>query len=193
MLIAACGELLSRELDATSVVPQKDTPLGAIAETIRGMARAYADDGAMFFAGGDLVNALAAYYYGTGWLHFGLAYGLLSLPGGKTATCPFAGPTETLPPALAGKLDEKTRRYSRLLDTACASVVAAPEPETTGGIFARRVLAVGTCYARGGQVSLTAGDKEIALARFSYGHAWLDAGARAGLLALTGNREIFTI
>jgi uncharacterized protein len=193
MLIAACGELLSCELNAATVVPRKDTPLGAIAGTVRGMARAYADDGATFFSGGDLVNALAAYYYGSGWLHFGLAYGLLSLPGEKTAACPFFGPTETLPPALFGKLDEKTRRYARLLDIACTSVKPAPEPETTGGIFARRILAVGTCYARAGQASLMAGEMEMALARFSYGHAWLDAGARVGLLALTGNREIFTI
>ena len=193
MLIAACGEFLSRELDAATVVPHKDTPLGAIADTVRGMARAYADDGATFFAGGDLINALAAYYYGSGWLHFGLAYGLLALPEKKTATCPFTGPTETLPPALFGKLDEKTRRYARLLDTACASVIPAPEPETTGGMFARRVIAIGTCYARGGQISLAAGAEEEALARFSYGHGWLDAGVRAGFLTLTGNREIFTI
>ncbi len=193
MLIAVCGELLSRELDAATVVPQTGTPLGAIAGTVKGMAHAYADDGATFFPGGDLVNALAAYYYGSGWLHFGLAYGLLSLPEKKTATCPFTGPAETLPPALFRKLDEKTRRYACLLDTACASVKSAPEPETTGGIFARRVLAVGTCYARGGQASLAAGNMEEALSRFSYGHGWLDAGARAGLLALTGNREIFTI
>jgi hypothetical protein len=193
MLIAACGELLSRELDVTTVLPDEGTPLGAIAGTVREMARAYADDGATFFAGGDPVNTLAAYYYGSGWLHFGIVYGLLALPGKKPATCPFAGPAETLPPAFAGKLDEKTRRYARLLDTACASVVAAPEPETTGSIFARRVLAVGTCYARGGQASLAAEEMEVALARFSYGHAWLDAGVRAGLLALTGNREIFTI
>jgi uncharacterized protein len=193
MLIAACGELLSRELDAITVVPDEGTPLGAIAKTVRGMARAYADDGATFFSGGDRVNALAAYYYGSGWLHFGLAYGLLSFHGRKHTACPFAGPTEKLPPALSGKLDEKTRRYARLLETACASVIVAPEPETTGGMFARRILAVGTCYARGGQLSLAAGDEESALACFSYGHGWLDAGARVGLLALTGNREIFTI
>lgn len=193
MLIAACGDLLSDELDAVMVTPTEDTPLGALAGTVRGMARAYADDGATFYAGGDLINALAAYYYGSGWLHFGLAYGLLSPPDKNPAVCPFAGPPETLPPALAEKLDEKTRRYARLLDTACASVVPAPEPETAGGMFARRVIAIGACYARGGQCSLTSGAQEEALARFSYGHGWLDAGVQAGLLALTGNREIFTI
>lgn len=193
MLIAACGELLSSELDTVTVTPPEDTPLGALAGTVRGMARAYADDGATFFSGGDLVNAHAAYYYGFGWLHFGLAYGLLSIPGKKPVVCPFSGPTETLPPALAAQLDEKTRRYARLLDTACASVVLAPEPETAGGMFARHVIAIGNCYARGGHHSLDAGAEEEALARFSYGHGWLDGGVRAGLLSLTGNREIFTI
>ena len=90
MLIGACGTLLSRELDAVAMAPPEGTPLAALAGTTKGMARAYADDGATFFAGGDLVNALAAYYYGFGWLHFGLAYGLLSLPGKKPA-CPFGG------------------------------------------------------------------------------------------------------
>jgi hypothetical protein len=193
MLIAACWDLLSAELDAVSLAPPGGTPLGALAGTVRDMARAYADDGSVFFREGDLVNALAAYYYGSGWLHFGLAYGLLFLPDKTPAACPFAGRAETLPPALAVKLDEKTRRYSRLLDTACASVVPAPEPETAGGMFARRVILVGTCYARGGRDSLLAGAAEEALARFSYGHGWLDAGVRAGLLALTGNRDIFTI
>jgi len=193
MLIAECGELLSCELDAVTVTLPEDTPLGVLAGTVRGMARAYADDGSTFFKGGDLVNALAGYYYGFGWLHFGLVYGLLSFPGKKLVTCPFFGPMETLPLSLAAKLDEKTRRYARLLDTACSSVVLAPEPETAGGMFARRVIAIGTCYARGGEGSLAAGAQEEALARFSYGHGWVDAGVRAGLLGLTGNREIFTI
>ena len=154
MLIAAFGEFLSRELDTAAVTPPVGTPLGTLAVTVRDMARAYADDGSTFFAGGDLVNALAAFSYGSGWLHFGLAYGLLALPGKKPAACPFAGHTQILPPALAVKLDEKTRRYARLLDTACASVVPAPEPETAGGMFARRIILIGACYARGGKYSL---------------------------------------
>jgi uncharacterized protein len=193
MLIAVCGELLSCELDAVTVTPPEDTPLGALAGTVRGMARAYADDGATFFSGGDLVNALAAYYYGSGWLHFGLAYGLFTFRGERTPTCPFIGPAETLPPVLNEKLTEKTHRYLRLLDTACASVACAPEPDTTTGVFAGRILLVGTCYAREGKCHLAAGKKEEALACFSYGHGWLDGGVRAGLLSVTGNREIFTI
>ena len=67
------------------------------------MARAYADDGSVFFQEGDLVNALAAYYYGSGWLHFGLAYGLFTLPDRKPAACPFAGPSPNPSPGSCGK------------------------------------------------------------------------------------------
>jgi hypothetical protein len=191
MLIAECGHLLSRELEATRLVLPAGTPLAELAATTYGMARAYADDGGTFFSRGDPVNALAAYYYGFGWLHFGIGYGLLAGP--KKPACPFEGQHETLPPVHMARLDEKVRRYARLLDTACASVVPAPELETLAGVFGGRVIAIGTGYARGGHSSLAAGEREAALARFSYGHGWVDAGARAGLLALTGNREIFTV
>jgi len=191
MLIAVCGRLLSCGLEETRIVLPAGTPLAALAVTTYGMARAYADDGGTFFSRGDPVNALAAYYYGFGWLHFGIAYGLLSCA--KTPACPFDGQPEILPPAHAPRLDEKVHRYARLLDTACDSVVPAPEPETAAGAFACQVMMVGTSYARGGRSSLAADAREAALARFSYGHGWIDAGARAGLLALTGNREIFTL
>lgn len=191
MLIAACGELLSCEAAGIRITPPEDTPLGALAITVRGMARAYADDGATFLKGGDMVNALAAFYYGHGWLHFGVHYGLLSAE--KKLVCPFVGPVETLPSSLADRLDEKTRRYDRLLTTACQSVVMAPDPETSGGMFARRVIAISTCYSQAGKNHLAAGAEEEALSCFSYGHGWLDAGVRSGLFALTGNRELFTI
>ncbi|HVP97076.1 DUF357 domain-containing protein [Methanoregula sp.] len=192
MLIAQCGTLLSRDLDSVTIVPPEGTPLAALAVAIKGMARAYADDGATFLISGDQVNAHAAFFYGFGWLHFGLAYGLLS-GSGNVPACPFAGPAEKLSPAHAARLGEKTHRYARLLDTACASVTPAPEPETAGGRFARSLILIGTCYARGGKATLATGAEEEALARFSYGHGWLDAGVRAGLLVITGNREIFTI
>lgn len=193
MLIDRCGEILTRESGAAKIQAPESTPLGALAGTVRGMAMAYADDGATFAGCGDRVNVLAAYYYGFGWLHFGCAYGLLALPDENPA-CPFTeGETECLAPDLSARLDEKAHRYARLLRAACASVSVAPEPETAGGEFAGRVLAIGTCYLRAGEASLCSGRKEEALARCSYGHGWLDAGVRAGLFAVSGNREIFTI
>jgi hypothetical protein len=37
------------------------------------------------------------------------------------------------------------------------------------------------------------GDLVNALASFSYGHAWLDAGARAGLFDVPTDGELFTV
>jgi len=192
MLIAECENLLRGELDVTAVVPPEGSPLGMLAGTVKGMAQAYADDGAAFARKGDAINALASYYYGFGWLHFGIAYGLFARAGEHPA-CPFAGQNETIPGALADRLDEKATWYLRLLGLACASVARAPDKETSAGVFADRVLVVGTCYAREGKRLLDAGKKEDALACFSYGHGWIDAGARAGLFAVLANREIFTI
>ncbi|WP_292369768.1 DUF357 domain-containing protein [Methanoregula sp. UBA64] len=192
MLIGECGTLLKAGLSGSAIVPPKDTPLGALGATIKGMVQAYADDGAVFAQKGDPINALASYYYGFGWLHFGMAYGLLAHAGEQSA-CPFTAPTEKIPPSLTGRLTEKTGRYLRLLDTACSSVARAPDKETAAGAFADRVLCAGTCYARHGSFLVARGEREEALASFSYGHGWIDAGVRAGLFAVTANREIFTI
>ena len=73
MLIIECGKLLSGELDVVDIVLPEGTPLAALAGIVKDMADAYTDDGKTFFLGGDRVNALAAFYYGYGWLHFGLA------------------------------------------------------------------------------------------------------------------------
>jgi uncharacterized protein len=192
MLIGECGTLLQVELSVSAIVPPKDSPLGALAVTVKGMVQAYADDGATFAKKGDPVNALASYYYGFGWLHFGMAYGLLAHAREEPA-CPFTAPTEKIPPALTGRLTEKTARYLRLLETACSSVARAPDKETATGAFADRVLCAGTCYACYGRLLLARGEQEEALASFSYGHGWIDAGVRAGLFVVTANREIFTI
>lgn len=191
MLIEECGTLLRVEVSISAIVLPKDSPLGELAATVKGMVQAYADDGAMFAQKGDPINALASYYYGFGWLHFGMAYGLL-VHAGEPA-CPFTAPTETIPVPLAGRLSEKTSRYFRLLETAASSVVRAPDKETAAGAFADRVLCAGTCYARHGKTLLSRGELEEALASFSYGHGWVDAGVRAGMFIVTANREIFTI
>ncbi|MFA5332100.1 MAG: DUF357 domain-containing protein [Methanoregula sp.] len=195
MKIHACQELLSGQCDLSRVVLPLGTPLAADAATILGMARAYADDAATFYEKGDLVNAHAACYYGFGWLHSGLVTGYLAQPEGSRPACPFAGPYDRMPKSLHEHLTEKTCRYERLLDTACASVRPAAEPGTTSHGYALRIHLVATSYAKGGRSCLGAGtdEKEAALARFSYGHGWLDAGVRAGYFVITGNHEIFTV
>ena len=141
---------------------------------------------------GDPVNALASFWYASGWLHFGLSYGILTC-GGNAIPCVFEGPFEQIPAGQSEKLAEKTGRYARLLDTARSSVRCAPEASTPGHIFAGKVLCIAGVYAGYGALCREGGIPEKALACFSYGHGWLDAGVTAGLFSITANRDIFTV
>ena len=137
------------------------------------------------------MNALASAWYGSGWLHFGITYGLIEviLPAG----CPFSLPCETLPPSCAEKLDEKARRYGRLLDTARGSVECAGDPATACYRFSENVLLIASVYADQGHRYLTEKRNEDALACFSYGHGWLDAGVTSGLFRITASNHLFTV
>jgi hypothetical protein len=193
MKIDACGVLLAALVAETTIPVPVKTALGKTATAVISMAHAYTDDGTTFFRDGDLVNALAAYWYGFGWLHFGWASGLAIPPHDSIPSCPFEGNCENLPGTLVPQLEEKTARYAHLLDTARASVTSAPERATPGEDFAGRVLVIASCYAMRGHLCLKKGSYEDALASFSYGHGWLDAGVRAGFFKVTRNRELFTI
>lgn len=186
-----CLDLLAMLADTAAVTVPEGTPLHRSAEAVLVMARAYASDGRSFHASGDPVNALAGAWYGSGWLHFGIAYGLVetALPAG----CPFVTPCEPLPPEHAGKLDEKTRRYQGLIDTARASVTICGEPATIQHGFSENVLFITALYAMQGSRYLAAGRSEDALACFSYGHGWLDAGVTAGLFTITDHHDLFTV
>lgn len=179
-------------LAGTAVIPApEETPLHRSAEAVLGMARAYESDGRTFLISGDPVNALASVWYGSGWLHFGITYGLLftDLPVG----CPFHSPCESLSSSFAGKLEEKTRRYQRLLDTARDSVKYAGEPATVTHGFSEKVLFIAALYASQGSGYITDRTYEDALACFSYGHGWLDAGVTAGLFTITDHHDLFTV
>jgi hypothetical protein len=155
------------------------------------MARAYESDGRGFSASDDRVNALASAWYGFGWLHFGMAYGLLK--GSVPAGCPFTSRCEPLPPQFRERLHEKTGRYGHLLDTARHAVRPAPEAGTAANDFAGRVLCIASAYAESGNRCQVTGAMEDALARFSYAHGWLDAGVTAGLFLITAHRDLFTV
>ena len=193
MMIAACGALLACELGKTGAAAPEGTPSERIAKTILGMAQAYADDGVTFNKTGDPVNALAAFYYGFGWLHFGQAYGMISGPQKIRPSCPFSEPCEILDERYSEKLAEKTRRYERLLRTARAAVEIAPEPGTDAHDFAARVLVIADAYAGRGLGMLADGAFEDALAHFSYGHGWMDAAVRTGLFWVKSDRALFTV
>jgi hypothetical protein len=191
MRTVQCLDLLGTLLDMTVITAPKGTPLHRSAASVYGMARAYESDGRTFLAGGDVVNALASAWYGCGWLHFGLTYGLCGtrLPPG----CPFISPCEPLEPSQKEKLQEKAHRYDRLLGMARKSVKIACEPETDPYRFSEKVLLIGEVYAGQGALLLGKNRYEDALACFSYGHGWIDAGVCSGLFRITGNPELFTV
>ena len=192
MKIAECQEGLGAALECTRIAAAEGTPLWREAFAVAEMARAYREDGCTFYKAGDPVNALAAAWYGAGWLHFGIASGLL-VSYRDRPFCPFAGSGEKLQLPLAGLCEEKTRRYERLLDTARASVACTGEAATISCGFSEKVLFIAGLYAARGRDYRNAGAQEDALSCFSYGHGWLDAGVTCGYFHITAHRELFTV
>ena len=192
MKIVKCRDELAAALARTRSAAHPHTPLEREAFAVMEMALAYQKDGAVFYSKGDLVNALAAFWYGAGWLHFGISSGLLHCDS-QDPFCPFTGPLEKLSLPLADKLQEKTLRYERLLDTARSSVECTGEPKTISNAFAGKVLFITAQYAVQGARYRKTGAYEDALACFSYGHGWLDAGVTSGYFRITAHRDIFTV
>jgi hypothetical protein len=181
---------LQEQVKSVSVTAPERSGIFDTANDNLTMVTAYLHDGETFLASGDPVNALAAFRYGLGWLHCGAACGLYSL---QRHSCPPLEPVERVPDSAVQKLEEKVSRYQRLLAAACFSVTTAAEPGTIPHRTAERVHAVASVYAGQGGRFLLQGRMEDALACFSYGHGWLDAGTRAGLFSVGANRDIFTI
>jgi len=89
-------------------------------------------------------------------------------------------------------LEEKTDRYERLLDEALdAAVVAVPEG-TPLRAAAGECEGMARSYLEDGRHFRAEDDPVNALAAFSYGHAWLDAGARIGLFDVPDEGHSFT-
>ena len=191
MKIEDCRDLFTKTLSMTRIVSLESTPLYKIAVSVLEMARAYESDGITFFESRDPVNALAGFYYGLGWLHFGLSFGLLAST--HQPLCPFSGPQEKLLPRFRTKLEEKSHRYAHLLNTARSSVTCVSEPATTSHDFAGRILAITAVYAGHGESCMKSGMPEDALACFSYGHGWLDAAVTTGLFCIVAERDLFTV
>ncbi|WP_321506499.1 DUF357 domain-containing protein [uncultured Methanoregula sp.] len=192
MRIAECQKALAETISLCTITGPDKTPLGRAGASILLMARSYESDGRGFFACGDPVNALASFWYAFGWLHFGITYGLLAFRG-RAVPCLFEGPFDQVPADLEEKCQEKTGRYARLLDTARSSVICAPDASTPGYAFAKKVESISAVYAGYGNLERESGRPEKALACYSYGHGWLDAGVTAGLFTITANRDIFTV
>jgi hypothetical protein len=78
-------------------------------------------------------------------------------------------------------LEEKTDRYGRLLAEAIEAAQPSPPQGTPLATAAAACEEMARSYLEDGRHFREQGDPVNALAAFSYGHGWLDAGARLGL------------
>ncbi|MFB6105723.1 MAG: DUF357 domain-containing protein [Halobacteriaceae archaeon] len=91
------------------------------------------------------------------------------------------------------ELAEKTGRYESLLADALDAAEVAVPPGTPLADGAAEFEEMARSYLEDGRHFREAGDEVNALAAFSYGHAWLDAGARLGLFDVPTDGHLFTV
>ncbi|ABN06563.1 Protein of unknown function DUF357 [Methanocorpusculum labreanum Z] len=186
MLIDAYGKTFAEDSCSEKTVSE-GTVLGQTADEILEMVSCYASDGRVFYKKGDLVNAVASFAYGYGWLDAGRFLGYLA---GSPSVPPKI--EERLPDSLFEHLSEKTYRYQRMLTSALEDVSPSPDSETVMYAAACSILKTAGSYLARGGVYLP-DDLINALIFFSYGYGWLDCGVRAGLFSISGDRHLFTI
>lgn len=90
-------------------------------------------------------------------------------------------------------IEEKTTRYEQLLAEAIDAATATPPDETPLAGAAAEFEEMARSYLEDGRHFMAEEDLVNALAAFSYGHAWLDAGARIGLFDVPTDGHLFTV
>ncbi|MDG5775429.1 DUF357 domain-containing protein [Haloarculaceae archaeon H-GB2-1] len=93
---------------------------------------------------------------------------------------------------MAADLEEKTNRYERLLSEALDAAEIAVRAESPLAEAALDCEEMARSYLEDGRHFRDQGDLVNALASFSYGHAWLDAGARIGIFDVPEEGHLFT-
>mgnify|MGYP006297435013 CR=1 FL=1 len=88
---------------------------------------------------------------------------------------------------------EKTDRYERLLAEALDAATVTPPEGTQMRAAADEYREMAQSYLDDGRHFREEDDLVNALAAFSYGHAWLDAGARIGLFDVPEEGHLFTV
>lgn len=94
---------------------------------------------------------------------------------------------------MAAALEEKTNRYEGLLAEALDAAEIAPPVGTPMHDAALECEEMAASYLDDGRHFRADDDLVNALASFSYGHAWLDAGARIGLFDVPTDGHLFTV
>jgi hypothetical protein len=94
---------------------------------------------------------------------------------------------------MGADLDEKTDRYEALLAAALEAAEIAPQEGTPLYEAAVECREMARSYLEDGRHFREHQDPVNALAAFSYGHGWLDAGARIGVFDVPTEGELFTV
>lgn len=89
-------------------------------------------------------------------------------------------------------LDEKVKRYETMLCSALSAFEVAPQENSHLRKVADDFSTMAQAYYNDGRFFNEHGDKVNALACFSYGHAWLDAGVKLGVFKVS-DEKLFTI
>jgi hypothetical protein len=94
---------------------------------------------------------------------------------------------------MAADLEEKTDRYERLLAEALDAAEIAPQEGTPLHDAALEYEEMARSYLEDGRHFREEDDPVNALASFSYGHGWMDAGARMGIFEVPTEGHLFTV
>ncbi len=89
-------------------------------------------------------------------------------------------------------LEEKADRYETMLAAALDAAEIAPQTGTTLHEAAVEYRKMAQSYLEDGRHFEKEGDQVNALASFSYGHGWMDAGARIGVFEVPDEGDLFT-
>ncbi|MEI7433033.1 MAG: DUF357 domain-containing protein [Methanomicrobiales archaeon] len=182
---------LTWNLEHSDILAPQKSLLARAGSEILGMAQCYQKDGNSFSARDDPVNALASFAYAAGWLDTGRYIGIIT--SGQPLCRNLLSDGTSIPVNCNHQLVEKACRYQRLLNSATRSSKPGSETGICWYEGGERVIAVATTYLAGGGMFLRIERYEDALACFSYGHGWLDAALRAGVLRIVGNRDLFAV
>ena len=91
------------------------------------------------------------------------------------------------------KLQERAVRYRQLTETALQKVSIKEGIAEKERKIARDFLSMARNYLSDGKHFEEKGELELALAAFSYAHAWIDAGVRACFLDGKEDDQLFTL
>ena len=94
---------------------------------------------------------------------------------------------------MSADLEEKTDRYEALLSRALEEAEIAPQKGTPLHEAALDYREMARSYLEDGRHFRDLDDPVNALAAFSYGHGWMDAGARIGVFDVPADGHLFTV